>query len=301
MPNAQITIVHDPRYAGWVFSAHHPTQGERFTNGFRMLSQACQSQGRALAVLEPQVADARVLGLVHTPAYIEQVVQGHWCGEWVGARADLAALAQLFVGGTLVALQALLDGTAKTAVHLPGAKHHAQAGRSSGFCVFADFAIAALLARRAGHRVAVLDIDAHHGDGTEDLLHPYADLLTYSIHQEGIFPGTGLTNDPAASAYNWRLGEADGDAGLLAGVDDFLRRCEQFEPTLIMVAAGADGLAADPLTGLDYTEQGLAQACAFVRGNYPDHPILMGGAGGYLPQGGTPQAWAAMACALAGP
>lgn len=296
-----ITIVHDPVYAGWVFSASHPTQGERFTNGFALLSRACQAQGRALTVLAPKPAELTALAMVHTPAYVDQVVKGHTCGEWSGPRPDLASLARLFAGGTLVALVALLDGHTRTAVHLPGAKHHAQAAWSSGFCVFADFAIAALMARGAGHRVAVLDIDAHHGDGTQDLLHAYADILTYSVHQAGIFPGTGLTDDPDACAYNWPLSDGCGDEDLQAGVDDFLLRCRQFQPSIILVAAGADGLSDDPLTGLDYTAEGLAHACAAVRAQYPEHPILMGGAGGYLPQGGTPQAWAAMAAALAGP
>lgn len=295
-----VTIVHSSDYANWVFSVHHPTQGSRFTAGFTEIAKACSAQNRDLRVLAPVPVDLRTLHLVHTSEYVDQVVVSHRCSEWSGDRADLSALAQLFVGGTLVALEALLSGATRTAVHLPGAKHHAQADSSSGFCVFGDFAIAALTARAAGHRVAVLDIDAHHGDGTENLLREYPDILTYSIHQIGIFPGTGLAEDAAANAYNWPLAAGDGDDHLLAGVQDFLTRCKKFNPTMIMVAAGADGLAEDPLTGLDYTIEGLARACAEVRGAWPEHPVLMGGAGGYLPQDGTPRAWAAMACALAG-
>lgn len=300
MTDRGITIVHHPDYANWVFSAHHPTQGRRFTNGFTEISADCQAQGRALTVLAPFSVDASTLQMVHTAEYVREVLEGHSCGEWSHERADLSALARLFVGGTLVALDALIDGAARTAVHLPGAKHHAQADSSSGFCVFGDFAIAALRARQAGQRVAVLDIDAHHGDGTENLLRPYPDVLTYSIHQIGIFPGTGQAHDEAASAYNWPLEHGDGDDRLLDAVRDFLQRCEEFSPTLIMVAAGADGLADDPLTGLDYSIEGLATACALVRQAYPQTGILMGGAGGYLPEDGTPRAWAAMACALAG-
>lgn len=300
MTDRGITIVHSPDYANWVFSAHHPTQGSRFTVGYTELAKACAEQDRELRVLVPVPADVRTLRMVHTREYVEQVMIGHQCAEWSGNRADLSALAQLFVGGTLVALDALLTGATRTAVHLPGAKHHAQADSSSGFCVFGDFAIAALTARASGHRVAVLDIDAHHGDGTENLLREYPDILTYSIHQIGIFPGTGLAEDAEANVYNWPLEDGDGDDHLLAAVHDFLARCAEFNPTLILVAAGADGLAEDPLTGLDYTIEGLARACAEVRVSWPEHPLLMGGAGGYLPQDGTPRAWAAMACALAG-
>lgn len=300
MTNRGIAIVHSPDYATWVFTTHHPTQGSRFTAGFSQIVDACRDQDRDLRVLEPVPADLQTLRMVHTAEYVEQVVTGHQCHEWSGERSDLSALARYFVGGTLVALKALLAGTSRTAVHLPGAKHHAQADSSSGFCVFADFAIAALIAREAGHRVAVLDIDAHHGDGTENLLRQCPDILTYSIHQVGIFPGTGLTSDFPANAYNWPLGEGDGDDQLREGVRDFLIRCSNFNPTLLLVAAGADGLADDPLAGLDYTIEGLARACAEVRVAMPELPLLMGGAGGYLPQDGTPRAWAAMACALAG-
>ena len=79
-------------------------------------------------------------------AYIASVLDAYQCGEWSGQRPDLSDLAQRLAGGTLVALEHLLGGGTRLAVHLAGAKHHAQRDRSSGFCVFADLAIAARIA-----------------------------------------------------------------------------------------------------------------------------------------------------------
>ena len=97
---------------------------------------------------------------------MEEVTEDWITDEWDTQNEELALLAQTFAGGTLVALDALLNGQTLTAIHLPGAKHHAQFDHSSGFCVFADFAMAAKVSVSKGLKVAILDVDAHHGDGT---------------------------------------------------------------------------------------------------------------------------------------
>jgi acetoin utilization protein AcuC len=296
-----LLIVHDPAYAGWAFNPSHPTQGRRFVNGYEAIQTACASHNLEPLVMSPGMPDRKLLARVHTDRYVSEVIDNHHSGEWHGERSDLAHLAQLFVGGTLTALDALLAGRTRTAIHLPGAKHHAQANASSGFCVFADFALAALIARDAGHRVAILDIDAHHGDGTENLVGGSDAVLTFSVHQLGIFPGTGNSSEPTRSIYNIGLHAGDADDELIAAVETFINTAAAFRPTMIFIAAGADGLRDDPLTGLHYTVQGLAQACSMVRHAYPALPFLMGGAGGYLPDTGTPEAWSAMAIALAQP
>jgi acetoin utilization protein AcuC len=115
-------------------------------------------------------------------------------------------LAALFAGGTLQAIELLLKGDCKIAIHFPGAKHHAQYDHSSGFCVFADLAIAADIATKDyGKKVAILDIDAHHGDGTENLTADNPAVLSFSIHQYGIFPGTGFEDIPEKNVYNFPL------------------------------------------------------------------------------------------------
>jgi acetoin utilization protein AcuC len=291
----KVTIVHSPDYANWFFSADHPTQGRRFINGFNQMKKSYR-------VLEPRPATVAELTRVHSVGYVKEVINDHTCFEWSGAREDLARFAQLFAGGTLVALQSLLRREADVAIHLPGAKHHAQYDHSSGFCVFNDFAIAADIATKDyGMRVAIIDIDAHHGDGVENLTRDNPDVLTYSIHESGIFPGTGNSNDLEKSVFNFPLTDetGKGDSSLLAGVNNFIPIARAFDPDLLFITSGADGLKDDPLTHLQYTVQGYADAAALIRKSFPTTPILMGGAGGYLPDDGTPEAWAAVAEQLA--
>ncbi len=291
----KVTIVHSDEYANWVFSEAHPTQGRRFSNGFTAITGKPR-------VLEPRLATKEELRRVHGDNYINEICEQHISDEWDGKRSDLAHTATLFAGGTLVALEALLEKSADLAIHLPGAKHHAQRDYSSGFCVFNDFAIAADIATKDFNlKVAIIDIDAHHGDGVENLTRANPQVLTFSIHESGIFPGTGDQSEPENNVFNYPL-KRDvtglGDTALLAGINKFLPIARHFQPDLLFVTCGADGLKADPLTHLEYSIAGYKSAAQLLRETFPTIPILMGGAGGYLPDSGTPQVWASVAKVL---
>jgi acetoin utilization protein AcuC len=251
-----------------------------------------------LGILQPRMATIEELSLVHEASYLTSVTEDYLCSEWSGHRGDLAKLAQKFAGGTLVALDALLDGSTLTAIHLPGAKHHAQYDRSSGFCVFADFAIAAKVAVAKGLKVAILDVDAHHGDGTENLCLDDPNIMTFSVHEAGIFPGTGLGDQPEMHAYNEPLVRGDGDNELFKAVARFCTLAREFAPDLIFVAAGADGHNLDPLAHLNYETGGMYLAIGNLRSSFPSMPMLMGGAGGYQPDKWTPRMWESAAQAL---
>jgi acetoin utilization protein AcuC len=288
----KVTLVHSPEYANWFFSDDHPTQGRRFINGYNLIA----SDQR---ILEPRLATTAELARVHSAGYINEVTSERRSSEWSGAREDLARFATLFAGGTLVALDALLKKEADVAIHLPAAKHHAQYDHSSGFCVFNDFAIAADIATKDhGLKVAIIDIDAHHGDGVENLTRDNPNVLTFSIHEQGIFPGTGNSDEPEKNVFNFPLSELTtglGDSALLAGINRFIRIARAIQPDLLFITSGADGLADDPLTNLQYTVGGYAVAARELAKAFSDTPKLMGGAGGYLPDTGTPEVWAAVA------
>jgi len=256
-----------------------------------------------LTIVEPRLAIKAELNRVHSSGYIDEVIESHTTGQWTGPRPDLSELAALFAGGTLVALDALLTGKAKTAIHFPGAKHHAQYDYSSGFCVFADFALAADIATKDfSKKVAILDFDAHHGDGTENLTAENPNVLSFSIHEKGIFPGTGNNSIPEKIVYNYPLGAEStegefgmGDEALLRGVAEFCRLADEFNADFIFVAAGADGHVEDPLSSLQFTIAGYKAVAKYLRKKFPNTPILVGGAGGYLPDSRTPEVWAGFA------
>ena len=260
--------------------------------------------------LAPRLATRAELVRVHAPHYIDEVLSNHVSSQWSGKRSDLATLASTFVGGTLTALDALLNKSARTAIHFPGSKHHAQYDHSSGFCIFNDFAIAADIATKDyGRRVAILDIDAHHGDGVENLTADNPMVLTYSIHEKGIFPGTGNEDHPKKNVYNFPLvsknanlnSRGKGDNALRYGVEQFIDKLDAFKPDLIFITCGADGHKEDPLSSLEYSVEGYVAIAQLLRLHYPNMPMLFGGAGGYLPDTRTPEVWGRFAYELAIP
>ncbi len=294
-----IYLVHADEYKNWIFDPTHPTQGRRFTNARDLLISMAKSQATEIIEVLPRLATKTELERVHSPAYIEQVLEEHTCDEWDGSRPDMSHLAVLFVGGTLTALEALITKKTNLAINFPGAKHHAQFDHASGFCIFNDFALAADIATKDyGLKVAIIDIDAHHGDGVENLTLENLNVLTFSIHEQGIFPGTGNSDEPENSVFNFPLSSATtglGDSALIAGINKFIPIAHDFQPDLLFITSGADGLAEDPLTNLRYTVEGYASAARLLAKAFPDTPKLMGGAGGYLPDTGTPEVWAAVA------
>jgi acetoin utilization protein AcuC len=297
-----VVLVHHDDYADWVFDSHHPTQGRRFIRARERLLDLAGAAGiEVIEVASDHLPDRGVLELVHDPAYVDEVIVGGRSGEWAGERPDLGRIAHRMVGGTLLAAEALMEGRALTAVHFAGAKHHAMRDHSSGFCVFADFAITAhhlLDDPRSGiDRIAILDFDAHHGDGTEALLIDEPRALTFSIHDRTIFPGTGLGDSPDHQAYNEPLAAGSGDEELAAGVERFIGLAREFEPDMVLIAMGADGHDEDPLSSLRYSIAGMESTVSQVRLGFPDMPILLGGAGGYLPDSVTPEAWVRMTLA----
>ena len=295
-----VVLVHHDDYADWVFDSHHPTQGRRFTKARELLLELADEAGVEVIEIDSDLLpDRAVLESVHDPKYVDEVIVEGRCGEWAGERPDLARIAHRMVGGTILAAQALVEGRALTAVHFPGAKHHAMRDHSSGFCVFADFAITArhLLDNPDSgvDRIAILDIDAHHGDGTEVLLLDEPRALTFSIHDRTIFPGTGHADLPEKCAYNQPLAARAGDVELAQGVGRCVDLARRFAPDMIFIAMGADGHDEDPLSSLRYSIPGMEAAVSQVRLAFPELPILLGGAGGYLPDTVTPLAWVRMA------
>ena len=292
-------LVHSDQYAQWIFDPSHPTQGRRFMNAKKLLTDSLSEKNIELNLVEPRLATEDELLRVHSSRYISEVLDDHKSGQWSGERPDLSNLAALFAGGTLVALDALLTEKTKTAIHFPGAKHHAQYDYSSGFCIFADFALAADLATKDhGKKVAILDIDAHHGDGTENLTVDNPQVLSFSIHEKGIFPGTGNESKPSKLVYNYPLGSRESDQNpnkddqaLFDGVREFCRLADQFQPDLLFIACGADGHVEDPLSSLQFTLEGFSSVAKLIRTRFPSLPILVGGAGGYLPDTRTPEVW----------
>jgi acetoin utilization deacetylase AcuC-like enzyme len=163
------------------------------------------------------------------------------------------------IGAGLDAVDQTIAGKAANAfcqVRPPG--HHAENGRAMGFCLFSNAAIAGLYARarHGAERVAVVDFDVHHGNGTQDIFWSDKDLFYGSTHQMPLFPGTGeLSETGVGNIWNAPLREGDdGEVFRQAFTERILDPLENFAPDIVIISAGFDAHKRDPLGGLRLVE-----------------------------------------------
>ena len=215
---------------------------------------------QSVAQIEGRHATDEELAVVHSPAYVESVRQisaigggrldtdtvaseGSWDAGRAGAGCTLAAIELSFAGTNLRSF---------VAVRPPG--HHALFDRSMGFCLFGNVALAAHRARttHGAERVLIVDWDVHHGNGTQALVENDAGIHFVSMHQWPWYPGTGAADDRGPHNTVWNIPMRAGldrnvyvDA-LLSGIDAAAR---DFIPDIVLISAGFDSLAGDPLGG----------------------------------------------------
>jgi acetoin utilization deacetylase AcuC-like enzyme len=170
------------------------------------------------------------------------------------------------VGGAMLAVDKVLSGEARNAFCMqrpPG--HHAERTTAMGFCLFNNAAIAARHAQRAHGvgRVAILDWDVHHGNGTQDIFWSDASVLYASTHEMPLYPGTGAMGETGdhGQIVNAPLRAGDDGATFLAALDrHILPRIEAFAPDLVIISAGFDAHRRDPLANLMLETEDFAAA-----------------------------------------
>jgi acetoin utilization protein AcuC len=263
--------------------------------------------------MTPTEAGDAALARLHAPRYIEQVrsFSDHpWQPVAMGiGTPDVPAFhgmheaSALVAGGSIGAVEAILTGQAEHAFSPAGGLHHAMRTRAAGFCVYNDVALGVATARDAGHRVLYLDLDVHHGDGTQALFWDDPEVLTYSIHETGqhLFPGTGAIDetggeDAPGTAVNTPLEPGSGDDSWWPIVELMLPAlAEAFRPTFIVSQHGCDSHALDPLAHLQVTTASYARACALIDRLAHEHcggRWLATGGGGYDAYRVVPRSWA---------
>jgi acetoin utilization protein AcuC len=290
------------------FGPGHPLTPRRFGPGVDLLRAV-----GATRILEPAVATDEQIARLHAAHFIEQVhsfsdhpwqpaAMGVGSGD-VPAFHGMHEASALVVGGSLDAVEGILAGEAQHAFSPAGGLHHAMRTRAAGFCVYNDVALAVARARDAGHRVLYVDLDVHHGDGTQAFFWNDSQVLTYSIHESGhsLFPGTGMieeTGGPDAPglAVNTPLDEGSGDESWWSVLEVVLPAlASSFRPTFIVSQHGCDSHALDPLAHLRLTTASVHRAARLVdrlAHEHADGRWLATGGGGYDAYRVVPRAWA---------
>jgi acetoin utilization deacetylase AcuC-like enzyme len=218
--------------------------------------------------LAPRFATVEELGLAHSDDHVRRVVEAAASGErvevgadaWTGPGTHDAML--LSAGGLLAAVEAVLDGSLDNAFAVlrpPG--HHAERDAAMGYCLVNNIAIAARWAQREREveRVAIVDWDVHHGNGTEAIFLDDPSVLTISLHQDGLYPAhTGGLGTSDGANINIPLPPGTGDAGYAHAFDRVVAPAVRaFRPGLLLIAAGQDASASDPLGRMSITVPGF--------------------------------------------
>ena len=271
-----LVVVTSDRFADHLNPPGHPERVER-AEVMQVVTAEFRRGGGT--VIEPRLATVDELARVHAREYVSLIAET--AGRATALDADTFTspesydVARLAAGAALTAVERVLDGPRGTrafaVVRPPG--HHAERNRAMGFCLFNNIAVAAAHARARGlQRVAIVDYDVHHGNGTQWSFYDDPTVLFVSSHQFPFYPGTGEASAIGANKGEGFTVNRPVEAG---GTDaDFERLystiaapvLRQFKPELILLSAGFDAHRDDPLGGMRMTTDQLGRLTALIAG-----------------------------------
>jgi acetoin utilization deacetylase AcuC-like enzyme len=272
-PPMTTALAYDERFCEHDTGPGHPERPQR-VRAIEKHLRACGLWHR-FDMVSFDAADDRSIEAIHDSAYMERLEAS--CRDGLGfidtAESVVcprsAEIARLAVGAALAAVDAVVEQRAANAfcaLRPPG--HHAERDRSMGFCLFNNVAVAANYAieRHGLERVAIVDFDVHHGNGTQHTFEQRADVLFVSLHEDPacLYPGTGFAcetghGEGAGFTINLPMAPHSADESYREAFEEtVLPALELFGPKMLFVSAGFDASAADPLAHLMVTPDGFA-------------------------------------------
>ncbi|RBM00594.1 acetoin utilization protein AcuC [Glutamicibacter soli] len=316
-------VMWDEKYLQYKFSDWHPMHPARLELTYRLSEQLNVLGAPNISIEPPAVAEDSVIATVHDQSFIDQVrkvsLDPSIVAEDFGLGteddpvfAGMHEAAARIVGGSVIAADAIMDETTVRAVNFAGGMHHAARSKASGFCIYNDAAAAIhRMLERGAQRVVYIDVDAHHGDGTESIFWDDERVLTISIHESGLslFPGTGFANEiggPKAegSAVNIAVPAMTSDAGWMrafhAVVPQLVRA---FKPEVIVSQHGCDAHRDDDMTNLKLSvdaQRQVAMDISQLADELCEGRWLATGGGGYNVTAVVPRTWTHLTAIVAG-
>jgi acetoin utilization protein AcuC len=293
----QTILVSGPEIAAYGFPNGHPFGPDRHDAFMDELTRSPVFD--ELDVIQPAAAGRDALELFHTADYVDFVQRQSEIGHGLLDGGDTPAYPGVFddasavVGGTLAALERILSGETRRAFIPIGGLHHARRDGAAGFCVFNDCGIAIEHARRhfGLERIAYVDIDAHHGDGVYYGFEGDPVAIIADMHEDGrfLYPGTGRrdevgTGEAEGTKLNIPLPPGAGDDEFHQAWEEVETFLERHEPELYLLQCGADSVAGDPITHLEFSVEAHAHAAARLRvlaDKTASGRLLAMGGGGY--------------------
>ena len=247
---------------------NHPERPARVAHIYQFLKDRDLFQ--ELYLLDPEPADLKWVGLVHSKHYIDHVRQACLSGQHLLDTIDTGICAQSFdvallaVGGVLKLVDSVMNEEVKNGFALvrpPG--HHAEQEKALGFCIFNNVAIAAkYLQKKYGlKRILIIDWDVHHGNGTQHIFEEDPSVFFFSVHQYPYYPGTGSEHEIGRGGgegmtLNVPLPAGAGDKEYRYVFKEILYpKAVQFKPDFILISSGFDAHELDPLAHMNLTEE----------------------------------------------